>query len=114
MSSLKVSLSFLDGPVSTIIAKCRQIATSMTTNKNFPVPPISPAGLQSSVDELKLMESKAKAGRLQDIKNRDVALADLNDFILQNAAYVEQASRNNLEILLSSGFDAQERTVSVS
>ena len=106
MGALKVSLSFLDGSVDSIIAKCTRIATAMTGNKNFPIPPITPEGLQTSVDELKQMQRRAKGNHPQDISNRDIALADVNDFILQNAAYVEQACKNNLEVLLSSGFDA--------
>ena len=107
MCALKVSLAFLEGPVDSIISKGTTIATSMNENKYFPVPPISPAGLQSVIDELKLMESKSKAHKLRQISDRDVALADVRDFIEQNASYVENASKNDMGILLSSGFEVQ-------
>ncbi len=81
----------------------------MNGNENFPIPPISPEGLQSVVDDLKLMESKAKDNKQQHIVNRDVALADVQDFLLQNATYVENASKNDLVVLLSSGFEAQPK-----
>ncbi|MBA2422340.1 MAG: hypothetical protein H0V61_03860 [Chitinophagales bacterium] len=109
MSSLKVSRAFLDGPVANIINQATKVATSMNGNENFPIPPISPGGLQSVVNDLKLMETKAKDNKQQHIINRDVALADVQDFLLQNATYVENASKNDLVILLSSGFEAQQK-----
>ncbi|MBA2407331.1 MAG: hypothetical protein H0V65_04995 [Chitinophagales bacterium] len=107
MSSLKVSREFLDGPVAKIINQATKVAESMNGNKNFPIPPISPDGLQSVVNDLKLMETKAKDKKQQHIINRDVALADVQDFLLQNATYVENASKNDLVVLLSSGFEAK-------
>lgn len=107
MCALKVSLTFLEGPVDSIISHGTRIATSMNENKYFPVPPISPAGLQSVIDELKLMEKKSKDHKPRQISDRDVALADVRDFIEQNASYVENASKNDVGILLSSGFEVQ-------
>ncbi|MEP7128695.1 MAG: hypothetical protein ABI729_07500 [Chitinophagales bacterium] len=107
MCALKVSLTFLEGPVKSIIARGTTIASSMNENKFFPVPPISPAGLQSVIDELKASESKASTQKRSQVSDRDVALADVRDFIEQNATYVENASKNDLAVLLSSGFEVQ-------
>ena len=107
MCALKVSLTFLEGPVDSIITQGTRIAVSMNENKNFPIPPISPAGLQSVIDELKSMEKKSKTQKARQISDRDIALADVRDFIEQNASYVETASKNDVAILLSSGFEVQ-------
>jgi len=77
----------------------------MTDNKNFPVPPVSPTGLQTAVDYLKKMQSKAKGGNGKDNSRRDEALADVDDYIRQEAEYVNRACNYDLEKLLSSGFE---------
>ncbi|MEO6169064.1 MAG: hypothetical protein ABIO46_09460 [Chitinophagales bacterium] len=107
MCALKVSLAFLEGPVNSIIVHGTKIATSMNENKYFPIPPISPAGLQSVIDALKVTETKAGTNKPRQLSERDSALADVRDFIEQNASYVENASKNDMGILLSSGFEVQ-------
>ena len=79
----------------------------MNENKYFPVPPISPAGLQLVINELKATETKAGTRKPRQVSERDTALADVRDFIEQNASYVENASKNDVAILLSSGFEVQ-------
>ena len=107
MCALKVSLAFLEGPVDVVITEGTRIATSMNENKYFPIPPISPAGLQSVIDTLKEIETKNRVKKPNRINERDMALEDVRDFIVQNASYVEHASKNDAEILLSSGFEIQ-------
>lgn len=105
MAAFKVSLAFLDGSVSSIIAKSSHIATCLKNNPNYKLSPVSSEGLSVAVDELKQLEKKAKSGKKADIEKRDTALADVNDYILQIAEYVNYDSRHDMEILLSSGFD---------
>jgi hypothetical protein len=105
MGVFKVSIAFLEGPVTTLIAKSALIAKRMTNNTNFPVPPISPTGLQNAVDHLKKMQKKVKGVKGKATTSRDEARADVDDYIRQQAAYVNQTSYNDLDKLLSSGFD---------
>ena len=105
MSAFKVSMAFLEGPVISIIAKSSLIAKNMTNNTNFPVPPISPTGLQNAVEHLKKMQKRVKGTNGKATANRDEALADLDDYIRQQAAYVNHTSYYDLDKLLSSGFD---------
>jgi len=105
MSSFKVSVAFLEGTVATIVAKSTHIARSMKSNTNFPVPPVSPEGLKGAADHLKEMQGKVKAGNYKDEMNRDEALADVDDFIRQQAEYINHACNYDLDKLTSSGFD---------
>lgn len=114
MSALKVSLTFLDGPPSLIITKCTHIARCMTGNTNFPIPPVSPSGLQTAVDYLKKMQGKVKGGNGKDSSRRDAALADVDDYIRQEAEYVNRACNYDMEKLLSSGFEMLQEQKPVS
>jgi len=105
MSTFKVSIAFLEGPVPGIISKCSHIAKCMKGNTNFPIPPVSPAGLQTAVDHLKKMQAKVKGVNGKNSANRDEALADVDDYIRQEAEYVNHTSSYDLEKLLSSGFE---------
>ncbi len=105
MSAFKVSMAFLEGPVSTIISKSSHIAKSLKKNLNFPYPPITPEGMDTAIDHLKQMENLAKRGGEKAKANRDEALADVDDYIRQHAAYVNHAASYDLEKLKSSGFD---------
>jgi len=105
MSTFKVSIAFLEGPVPAIITKCHHIAKCMTANTNFPIPPVSPTGLQTAVEHLKKMQGKVKGGNGKDSALRDEALADVDDYIRQQAEYVNHTSSYDLDKLLSSGFE---------
>ena len=115
MSAFKVSIAFLEGPVTTIIAKSEFISKHMTDNTNFPVPPISPAGLQSAVEHLKKMQKKVKGANGKATANLDEARADVDDYIRQQADYINHTSYLDLEKLLSSGFDnlVVEKTIPI-
>jgi len=56
MSAFKSITGLLDGSPSGIITKSAHIAKHMTNNTNFPVPPVTPAGLQTAV----IIEENAK------------------------------------------------------
>jgi hypothetical protein len=105
MSSFKVSIAFLDGPVTTIIAKSASIVKHLDHNSNFPKPPVSPTGLQDAVEHLKKMHKKVKSGTGKAAANLDQARADVDDYIRQEAEYVNHTSYYDLDKLLSSGFD---------
>jgi len=77
----------------------------MTGNVNFPIPPISPPGLQTAIEHLKKMQGKVKGGNGKDSAHRDEALADVDDYIRQEAEYVNHTSCYDLDKLLSSGFE---------
>ena len=103
MAALKVSLSFLQEPVLNVIAKTSHIAEVMLDNDLFKPSPISPQGLKTAVDHLRDMEKKARSGRKNDIENRDIALNDVDDFIRQIAAFMNQCTDKSK--LNGNGFD---------
>jgi hypothetical protein len=105
MSTFKVSIDFLEGPVPGIISKSMHIAKCMSGNANFPIPPVSPVGLQTAIEHLKKMQGKVKGGNGKDSAHRDEALADVDDYIRQEAEYVNHTSSYDLDKLLSSGFE---------
>ena len=92
MAALKVSLSFLEETVPNVIKKTSKIARVMTGNELFKFSPISSAGLQTAVDNLAEMEKKARSGNSADIENRNVALNDVVEFILQIAEFINHSS----------------------
>jgi hypothetical protein len=106
MAAFKVSLAFLEGPVHTVISKSEYIAKCMDQNTNFPSPPITAGGVKTAVDHLKEMEAKTHKGGRKDLQNRDIALADLDDFIRQNAKYINRLAYYDNDKLLSSGYDS--------
>jgi len=103
MAALKVSLEFLNESVSDIINKSGSIAKQMVNNPVFKLSPISAEGLKTAVDNLREMEKKAGSGKANDIENRNSALGDVDDFIRQIAAYLNQSS--DPEKFTGNGFD---------
>ena len=103
MSAVKVSIEFLDGPVSGVIKQCTHIAASMTNNKIFNTGPVSSEGLITAVKHLSLMEKKVKGGRASDVENRNIALGDVDDYIRQLAGFLNRYSFGREE-LQTTGF----------
>jgi len=103
MAALKVSLAFLQESVQKVIIKAGHIAEVMLNNDLYKPSPISPQGLKTAVDYLKEMEKKAQSGRKNDIENRDSALNDVDDFIRQIAAFMNQCTDKSK--LNGNGFD---------
>ena len=103
MAALKVSLSFLDEPVHTIITKAGNLARLMTNNDLYKYSPISADGLKTAVEHLKEMEKKAKSKLAPDIESCRMALGDVDDFVRQIAEFINHSSDSRK--LTDNGFD---------
>jgi hypothetical protein len=107
MSSIKVSVQFLDGPDSAIIKKSMRIVKSLTKNPIFRLCPVSPEGIQTAVEHLSDMHKKAKKGGKQNVENLNEARGDVDNYIRQTADYINARSLQKEE-LETSGFDLIE------
>jgi len=98
MSSLKVSVKFLEGPVDGIVTRGSRIAKSMKGNKIFKTGPVSPEGLEEAINHLSAMDKKSKSGKAGDVAECKVALSDVDDYIRQIADFLNRYSYGKEEL----------------
>eukprot|EP00903_Cladosiphon_okamuranus_P004033 g4031.t1 len=73
---------------------------------DFPSPPVEKTVLDAASTALKDAKAAMVQGGTAATAERDIRKQELYDLLKKLAAYVTQESRNNLNILLSSGFEA--------
>ena len=105
---LRVSLAFLEEPIPNIIAKANHIADVMKDNSLYKSSPISAQGLKMAVAHLREMEKIVKSGKHSDVDNRNSALEDVTDFILQIAEFMNHCS--DPKKLTDNGFEFTTET----
>lgn len=103
----KVSLGFgrlTDGDLDNF---AHGVINAMTGNATYPTPPVTIANLQAATDDFTAKMAAAQTGGPADTaakkNSRQALLGDLR----QVANYIQIRCNNNLELLLSSGFEAQ-------
>jgi hypothetical protein len=103
----KVSLGFgrlIDGELDNF---SQGVVNAMTGNATYPTPPVTIANLQAATDDFRAKLAAAQIGGPADTAAKNNSRQALLGYLRQVASYVQIHCNNNLELLLSSGFEAQ-------
>lgn len=106
MSILHVSLSFTRLPDAALDDFAETIDTDMTGNAAFATPPVQLPALAAARQNFEAAMAAMAQGGPASTAAKNAARETLIGLLRQLAAYVEQASKNDLAVLLSSGFFA--------
>ena len=88
-----------------LAAFMRRVAEGLDGNINFPALPIAPALLRSKAAAFNDAVVACLDGRKLDTAHKNTLRAEVIALLNEEANYVELTAKNDLEILLSSGFD---------
>jgi hypothetical protein len=99
-------LAFAILPDGELTPVASRIIDSMTGNPVFPAPPVSLDELKNLRDIYSVKLVEAKDGTTEDTLAKDIAKENLNNALRQVAAYVQSLASQDLQSLLSSGFEA--------
>ena len=102
----RVSLSFTSLPDGELTPAASRIIDSLTGNPSFPTPPVTVDALKNLRDTYSDKLAAAKDGTKEDTLAKDIAKDLLNNGLRQVAAYVQSVANQDLQMLLSSGFEA--------
>lgn len=102
--TIRVSNAFTQVNIPTLIGFSRNVVNSMSGNADFATPNPALADVTSAIDQLDATQQAALDGGRQALIARNAAHAELLVFMRQLAAYVQSHCRNDLQVLVSSGF----------
>jgi len=106
MAKVKIDISRMDVPRK--IQKSREIVLKMTGNKAFANPNPSLAILTIANNDLEIAFEAAADGGHSLVKTMHIKEKQLDAFIVQLAAYVENITGGDEQKILSSGFDVRD------
>jgi hypothetical protein len=95
----------MNAPANDVANLVDDVVDGLTGNAAFPSPPISVADLTTLNSKLRAAITAADAGGPQQTAAKNKAYAAVTDALRKDANYVEIQSDNDLETLLSSGYD---------
>ncbi|HEY1719490.1 MAG TPA: hypothetical protein VGH42_14515 [Verrucomicrobiae bacterium] len=95
----------MNAPANDVANLADDVVDGMTGNPAFPTPPIPVAGLTTLNTTLRTAITAADAGGPTQTAAKNKAYAAVTDALRKDANYVEIQSDNDLETLLSSGYD---------
>ncbi len=104
MPILRVSLGFADLPDTDFSGFGRTVGTKLQGNPNFTTPVIAPTLVLTAVDELDVAIVAAAQGGTQLTAAKNGKRSVLTDMLRELAAYVQSVAKNDLTVILSSGF----------
>jgi hypothetical protein len=102
----RVALGFTRKTDYDLIGFVRNVIALMTSNTQYPSPSPALATLTASVNSFETLVQEAVDGGKLAIANRNAARAELLSLMRQLAAYVQGNCKEDLALLLSSGFAA--------
>jgi hypothetical protein len=105
--SIKVSLGFArlsDGELDNF---ANGVISAITGNPTYPTPPVTIAQLQAAVEDFTAKLATAQTGGQADTAAKNNSRQVLLGHLRLVASYVQIRCNNNLELLLTSGFQAQ-------
>src|SRR5882762_1873075 len=105
--STKVSLGFARLSDNDLDNFAQAVIDAITGNLTFPAPPVGPPGLQAFKDNFTTAIAAAQTGGPADTAAKNNARQALLAAYRNLASYVQIQCAGNLELLLSSGFQAQ-------
>jgi hypothetical protein len=103
--NLRVSRDFMKAPANDLANTTDDVVDGLTGNPAFPTPPMLAADLTALNTALRAAITAADAGGPQQTAAKSKAYAAVTDALRKDANYVEIQSDNDLETLLSSGYD---------
>jgi hypothetical protein len=103
MSKVKMAVSRLSVPE--LIERTREITTSMTGNVNFTTPSPALTVVDTAADDTEVAYNESRGRDKDKIAIMRLRRKALLQLLVQLAGYVQQASGNDEEKILSSGFD---------
>jgi hypothetical protein len=103
--NIRVSRDFMKAAANDLANTADDVVDGLTGNPAFPTPPVTPAALTTLNTALRTAITAADAGGPQQTAAKNKAYNAVTDVLRKNANYVEIQSNNDLETLLSSGYD---------
>src|SRR5665213_36180 len=103
--NLRVARDFMNAPASDVANLAADVVDGITGNPAFPAPPITALDLTTLNTTLRSAITAADAGGPTQTAAKYKAYAAVTDALRKDANYVEIQSDNDLETLLSSGYD---------
>jgi Fibronectin type III domain len=103
--NLRVSRDFMNAPANDVANLADDVEDGLTGNAAFPAPPVLPADLILLNTALRAAITASDAGGQMQTAAKKSACKALTSALRKNANYVENQSDNDLETLLSSGYD---------
>ena len=108
MTNQKVVTRFARYKDADLEQKAQHILVSLTGNANFPNPTPALADFQTAITNYAAALEKAQDGTKQDTALKNQARDVLENLIAQLALYVQLNSKDDVPIMLSSGFDVSK------
>jgi hypothetical protein len=108
MATYHVSLGFAQSPDATLNDFADAVVAGLTGNAAFPTPPVPLATLADAKDAFAAALTAAALGGPQATAAKNAARAAVVEVLRQLAYYVQGAMKNDLALLLSSGFVAAD------
>ena len=103
--NLRVSRDFMRAPANDLASLVDDVVNGMDGNPAFPTPPVTTANLVTLNTALRAAITAAATGGPQQTAAKNKTYATVTDALRKNASYVEIQANNDLETLLSSGFN---------
>jgi hypothetical protein len=103
---LRVLLAILYMAIMVFLQEARDIVVAMTGNADYPTPVPPLAEVTSALDDLQAKIEAAAGGDRTAMAARNAAWVNAKGLVRQLAGYVQCNCKNDLTILLSSGFKA--------
>lgn len=103
---LRVSLSFARVPDTDLDNFAQGVLNGMTDNPAYPSPPVAMAALQTAINDFTNRMAAAKTGGPPDTAAKNNSRQTLLGMLRQLALYVQLNCNNDMQTLLSSGFQA--------
>ncbi len=113
MTNQKVLIGFSDYADDVLDTKANTIIADMTGNVNYPTPVPDLPTVQAALDAYEVALADAKNGGLEKTALKDAKRAVLETLLKQLGAYVQANCKNDLSILLSSGYSAAKPSAPV-
>lgn len=103
--NIRVSRDFMKAAANDLANTADDVVDGLTGNPAFPTSPVAPAALTTLNTTLRTAITAADAGGPQQTAAKNKAYNAVTDALRKNANYVEIQANNDLETLLSSGYD---------
>ncbi|HEY2382376.1 MAG TPA: hypothetical protein VGK48_14455 [Terriglobia bacterium] len=93
-----------------VIIRATAIQTAMTGNANYPAPPVDLAALKTNIDAFVALVAQAADGSKKVIAEKNKQRATVVEMVRMLGRYVEGASKGDMSIFQTSGFQSASTT----
>jgi hypothetical protein len=104
---IKVALGFARLSDAELDNFSQGVINALTGNATYPTPPVTLENMQTARDDFTAKVAVARTGGQADTAAKNNSRQTLVGMIRQTASYVQMRCDNDLQLLLSSGFQAQ-------